>query len=279
MLMTGLGNLQYKMSIPLGARVVLIVCNAVTIAHAVCLVGVACHVLTTPDITSDARDYAIVFAFEVPVYAVLMFLNIKHLVYPGLRSRFHQWLLEHQVGLIACKPHGVASLALPVPFPSGDGPLCLACLCRHTAGIRFPDRARAVCACVWRAQRNMVFTLNLTIITGMANVTNRYAPHLTVVLWALQDVVALYWAYTSSKALRRRLLGAKQKPLRVRKGDRKRSKQRRQVRQPATHIVRACVLCFRQCTAWRVARSHVADAVVWPWQKGTGPTSAPVQAV
>lgn len=97
MLMTGLANLQYKMSIPVGARLMLIICNAVTIAHAACLVGVAVHVLSTPDITSDARDYAIVFACEVPVYAVLGFLNIRHLLSPGLRSRFHQWLLEHQV--------------------------------------------------------------------------------------------------------------------------------------------------------------------------------------
>ena len=97
LLLTGLANLQYKMYIPLGSRITLIVCNTLTVLHALCLMGVAFRTLTTSDITTDGRDYAIVFAVEVPVYAVLGTLNIVHLVNPDLRSRMHQWLVEHQV--------------------------------------------------------------------------------------------------------------------------------------------------------------------------------------
>jgi len=51
----------------------------------------------------------------------------------------------------------------------------------------------------------MCFCLNLTIITGMANLTNRWIPSYTVLLWAAQDIVAAYWVFTSQRKLRRRL--------------------------------------------------------------------------
>jgi len=97
MLLTGLGNLQYKMKIPFGARMTLIACNAVTLCHGLILISVGLYTLLRTSITTDARDYGIVFVAEVPMYAILSFLNLLHLLRPSLRSRFHQWMSEHQV--------------------------------------------------------------------------------------------------------------------------------------------------------------------------------------
>lgn len=148
-LLTGLANLQYKIKIPTGARITVIVSNTITLLHALFLMGLGIYVLALTKITSDARDYSIVFIVEVPIYAVLMVLNITHFITPKLEAKLHYWVTEHQ--------------------------------------------------------RNMIFCVNLTLITGVANITHKYIPGFTVLFWALQDIIAIVWCWKAGVHMKDRI--------------------------------------------------------------------------
>lgn len=53
--------------------------------------------------------------------------------------------------------------------------------------------------------RNMYFCANLTLITGLANLTFRVAPWATVSLWASQEIVVIFWVWLQNRAQKRRL--------------------------------------------------------------------------
>jgi len=53
--------------------------------------------------------------------------------------------------------------------------------------------------------RNMMFCANLTLITGLANVTFRLGGAYTVLLWASQELVVMYWVWRMDKNARYRL--------------------------------------------------------------------------
>mmetsp|Transcript_19009 Transcript_19009/g.67123 ORF Transcript_19009/g.67123 Transcript_19009/m.67123 type:complete len:499 (-) Transcript_19009:292-1788(-) len=57
-------------------------------------------------------------------------------------------------------------------------------------------------------QRNMMFTANFTLITGVANVTFRIAPWATVALFATQEVSWVVWIMLKERALKRSLAAA-----------------------------------------------------------------------
>lgn len=56
--------------------------------------------------------------------------------------------------------------------------------------------------------RNMVLATNLTVITGVANLTFKYAPSLTGALWISQEVAVFVWCWWKTKAIRNNLVAA-----------------------------------------------------------------------
>ena len=55
----------------------------------------------------------------------------------------------------------------------------------------------------------MIFCVNLTIITGVANITHKYIPGFTILFWGVQDVFAIFWAVRSGKYWRKFLSGSR----------------------------------------------------------------------
>ena len=92
---SGLGNLQFKVTAPRSWRVFYIIVPIPSILMGLVLMGWGVYMLATPTSSATGRTFGIIYCVEFPAYIVLSIFQLYHWTQVHLGTRWSAWMLEH----------------------------------------------------------------------------------------------------------------------------------------------------------------------------------------